>query len=371
MTSLTFTGDIAFSKYFKDHWEKEFLDEKIKDFLHEADHVVANVESPLTQSGISSKMEISHLTNPGAYKWFESISADIWTIANNHILDCGEIGMSDTMDAAKKCGAVTVGAGKNIDEASKYITLDTDGGIGIFAVTYKRAEFIRATESAPGCVLFDETKRIKKIIKEIKEKNKWCIIIAHGGDEFSNLPMPYMRKLYKKFLRFGADVVVGHHPHVVQNYEKVGNKMIFYSLGNFVFDTDYQRKQKYSEYGILLNLKFEKDTFSWDYLATKVNRESQTVESTTPPQIFREVSEKDYRLLWPLGARKFMSNFVVAKTFVIPKTRDFKWYNWFNMHREKIGLKNALCLYWGKFISIFSLWKFADKDLCGYIEQNQ
>ena len=108
MTTLTFTGDIAFSKYFKDHWEKEFLDEEIKDFLQEADHVVANVESPLTDSGISSKMEISHLTNPNAYKWFKSISADIWTIANNHILDGGEIGMSDTMDAAKKCGAVTV-----------------------------------------------------------------------------------------------------------------------------------------------------------------------------------------------------------------------------------------------------------------------
>ncbi len=117
----------------------------------ELNHVVANVESSLTESGISSKMEISHLSSPNAWEWFKSVSADIWTIANNHILDCGESGMTDTIDAAKKCGAVTVGAGKNIDEASKYITLDVEGGIGIFAVTYKRAEFIRATENAPGC----------------------------------------------------------------------------------------------------------------------------------------------------------------------------------------------------------------------------
>jgi len=369
MTSITFTGDIAFSKYFKEHWNKNFLEEKIKVFLNNADHVVANVESPLTESGISSKMEISHLSNPNAWERFKNISADIWTIANNHILDCGESGMMETIAAAKKCGAATVGAGKNIDEASKYITLDVEGGIGIFAVTYKRAEFIRATKNSPGCVLFDETERIKKIIKGIKEKNKWCIIIAHGGDEFSNLPMPYMRKLYKKFLKFGADIVVGHHPHVVQNYEKVGNKMIFYSLGNFVFDTDYQRKQNYSEFGILLNLRFEKEKFSWDYLATKINRKSQTVEVTTPPGIFREVSEKDYRLLWPLGAKKFIDNFVVAKTFVIPKTQNYKWFNWFNMHREKIGLKNTVCLYWGKFVSNFSLWKRADKKLCEYIEQ--
>lgn len=369
MTSIVFTGDIAFSKYFKEHWNKNFLDESVVDFFKESDHVVANVESPLTDSVISSKMEISHLSNPDSAEWFKNISADIWTISNNHILDCGETGMMDTINAAKKCGAVTVGAGRNIDEASKYITLDCDGGIGIFAVTYKRAEFIRATENAPGCVLFDEAKRIKRIIKEIKAKNKWCIIIAHGGDEFSNLPMPYMRKLYKKFLAFGADIVVGHHPHVVQNYEKIGDKMVFYSLGNFVFDTDYQRKQKYSEYGILLNLCFENERFSWDYLATKVNRENQTVGKTEPPQIFKEVSEKDYKLLWPLGAKKFMDNFVTAKTFVIPKTRNFKWYNWFNLHREKIGLKNALCLYWGKFVSVFSLWKLADKNLRKYIEQ--
>ncbi len=369
MTSISFTGDIAFSKYFKDHWSKEFLDDKIKDFLRNTDHVVANVESPLTESGISSKMEISHLTNPNAFEWFKSISADIWAISNNHILDCGETGMQDTINAARKCGAVTVGAGKNIDDASKYISLDCEGGIGIFAVTYKRAEFIRATKDSPGCVLFDETEKIKDVIREIKSKNKWCILIAHGGDEFSNLPMPYMRKLYKKFLSFGADIVVGHHPHVVQNYERVGEKIIFYSLGNFVFDTDYQRKQKYSEYGVLLKLNFENNNFSWDYLATKVNREIQTVESATPPEIFGEVSEKDYKLLWPLGAKKFMSNFVIAKTFVIPKTRNYRWYNWFNLHREKIGLKNALCLYWGRLVSIFSLWKLADKKLREYIEQ--
>lgn len=369
MTKIAFTGDIAFSKYFKDHWDKDFLDDKIKDFLHSADHVVANAESPLTASVISSKMEISHLTNPNAYTWFQGIDADIWTLANNHILDCGETGMLDTMDAAQKAGAVCVGAGRNIDEASKYITLDCEGGIGIFSVTYKRAEFIRATQTAPGCVLFDETERIKKVIREIKRKNKWCILIAHGGDEFSNLPMPYMRKLYKKYLSFGADIIVGHHPHVVQNYEKVGDKIIFYSLGNFVFDTDYQRKQKYSEYGILLKLNFTQDAFSWDYLATRVNRDVQSVESTTPPAIFGEVREKDYKLLWPLGAAKFMANFVVAKQFVIPKTRTYKWYNWFDLHREKIGLKNALCLHWGKVLSVFGFWKFADKTLREYVEQ--
>jgi len=277
--------------------------------------------------------------------------------------------MLDTIKIAQENGAVTVGAGINEDEASKYIELDCSGGVGIFAVTYKRAEFIRATKDSAGCILFDELKKIKKIISEIKAKNKWCIIIAHGGDEFSNLPMPYIRKLYKKFLKLGADVVVGHHPHVVQNYEKIGNKMIFYSLGNFVFDTDYQRKQKYSEYGILLKLNFDEESYSWDYLATKVNRESQTVEKTKPPVIFDDIGNRNYRLLWPLGAKKFMENFVAAKTFVIPKTRNYKWFNWLNLHREKIGLKNTIILCCGMFLFSFSLWRLADRKLREYVEQ--
>lgn len=369
MTSISFTGDIAFSKYFKDYWQKDFIDESILKFLGASDHVVANVECPLTNSDVTSKMEISHFSSPESGAWFKKISADVWSLSNNHILDCGETGMLNTMSVAQKNGAITLGAGTNVTNASKYITYDCEGGIGIFAVTYKRGEFIRATENAPGCVLFDDTKRIKQIISEIKSKNKWCIIIAHGGDEFSNLPMPYMRKLYKKFLKFGADVVVGHHPHVVQNYEKIGNKMIFYSLGNFVFDTDYQRKQKYSEYGILLKLNFDDNDFSWDYISTKVNRVNQTIEKSEAPAIFQEIDSKNYNLLWPLGAKKFTENFVVAKTFVMPKTQNYNKFEWFNLHREKIGLKNALWLYWGKFISIFSLWKFAEKNLCEYIEQ--
>ena len=369
MTSIAFTGDIAFSGYFKNHWQKDFLDPKITDFLHNADHVVANVECPLTDSVVTSKMEITHFSTPEAGSWFPKISADIWTLANNHVLDCGEVGMTDTIAAAHKNGATTVGAGKNIDEACEYISLNSEGGIGIFSVTYKRAEFIRATHTSPGCLLFDDPKRIQKVIAQIKAKHRWCVVIAHGGDEFSNLPLPYMKKLYRSFLKMGADVVVGHHPHVVQNYESVGDKLIFYSLGNFVFDTDYQRRQKYSEYGVLLKLHFTEDSLRWEYLATKINRVSQTVESSDPPRAFCQLTKKDYRLLWPLVAKKFADNFKVAKTSVMPKTRAYNAFQWFNLHREKIGLKNTVCMYWGKALFALGLWKFTKKDLQDYFGQ--
>ncbi len=370
MTTIAFTGDIAFSKYFKDHYKKDFLDNEIKDFFATSDHVVANVEAPLTEGLVSGTREINHFSNPDSVEWFKGIKADIWTIANNHILDCDEQGMKDTIASANKIGAVTVGAGLNKREALKSVVIEKESGIGIIAVTYKRGEFIRATDDSAGCILFEDAKAIKQAITDVKRKNKWCIVIAHGGDEFSNLPMSYIRKKYHDFLRYGADVVVGHHPHVVQNYETVDKKVVFYSLGNFVFDTDYQRKQKYSEFGILLKLKFDKNNFTWSTLPIKINREEQTVKKALAPDVFCDVTRRDYRLLWPLAAEKFLENFIVAKTFVIPKTLNYTPFEWFKYHTEKIGLKNALIVYAGKYISKLKLWKFSDKKLCRYISQD-
>ncbi len=369
MTTISFTGDVAFSKHFQDHWQKEFLDEKILDFLRTSDHVVANVECPLTDSVVTSKMEIAHFGDPQAGTWFSKVGTDVWTLANNHVMDCGEAGMTDTIAAAHKNGAQTIGAGRNIDEASQYVSFDEEGGVGIFSVTYRRGEFVRATEKSAGCLLLDEPERIRKVIEEIKSKHRWCVVVSHGGDEFSHLPMPYTRKLYKSFLEMGADVVVGHHPHVVQNYETVGDKLILYSLGNFVFDTDYQRLQQYTEYGVLVKLCFSGDKMSWEYLPTRVNRTEQTMEVCEAPVIFSELTEKDYRLLWPLGAEKYIKCSRAARRYLVAEANNYNAFQWFQVQKKRIGLSDALCLYRGKHLSLLGLWKCADKALRDYLKQ--
>lgn len=73
--------------------------------------------------------------------------------------------------------------------------------------------------------------------------------------------------------------------------------------------------------------------------------------------------------MWTLGAKSFMEEFKISQNFSQPETQTFKWYNWFNRRCEKIGLKNTLCLYWGRFISKFGMWKSANKELKEYIEQ--
>ena len=140
-------------------------------------------------------------------------------------MDAGEEGMESTLEYAKQSNALTIGAGMNIESAQKPVIIDAEGGIGIVVVTYFRQN--KADAESPGCFVAEDEENVKKQIKEIKAKNRWCIVLSHVGHEFSQMPLPFLRRRYKRYLTDGADIVVGHHSHVVQNYEKFGEKLYF------------------------------------------------------------------------------------------------------------------------------------------------
>ena len=298
MATISFTGDIAFSKYFKNAWQDpSFIDDSIVKFLRDSDHVIANVECPLTAGDVSVDNSLTHASDPGAVAVLKHIGADYWTIANNHVLDCGVSGMQDTMQLAKENGCITFGAGMNKEEAARPVILGEAGGIGIFGVTYKVQPYMEAGADIPGCIMYPDEDAIAQTIRQIKKNNRWCILIAHAGEEFSSIPLPCMRKQYRKYLELGADIVIGHHPHVVQNYETVGDKIIFYSLGNFIFDTNYQRIQNHTEYGMLVKLHLNADGFTWENLPLFIDRENQTIRPGKCPDIFCDISPKEYNRL--------------------------------------------------------------------------
>lgn len=159
---------------------------------------------------------------------------------------------------------------------------------------------------------------IRSVIQEIKAKCRWCVVVAHGGEEFTAIPSPYTRERYHAYLEMGADLVVCHHPHVPMNYETVGDKMIFYSLGNFIFDTDYQRAQFNTEKGILLKLHFTEKKYSFEALGLKINRENEHIETAPLPKIFADIQEDDYNKLEPLAAKMFLAATKRQQLFLYP-----------------------------------------------------
>ena len=310
-TSLVFTGDIGFDRYMDGKWEdEEFISQEVLSFLHNADYVVANVEGPIVDQDINKTTEgvaqLLHTMNPKATKVLKDMHANVWNLCNNHMMDAGQMGVECTLKEAEDFGAATIGAGMNIGQAMKPLIINKSGGIGIFSVGYRRG-CKPADEKKAGCLLWNEMELIQSVIDEIKKTCRWCIIVAHGGEEFTALPTPYTRDRYLKYLDMGADIIVGHHPHVPMNYETFDNKAIFYSLGNFIFDTDYQRAQFNTEFGLLVRLNITENDFSFEPLGIEIVRGVERIVKGDIPKIFRDIQEEDYNKLAPLAAKMFIA----------------------------------------------------------------
>lgn len=321
-TTIAFTGDIGFDKYMENMWEdEELLDPKIVQFLTEADHVVANVEGPLVDNTASlvqaAEMRLMHTINPAATKVLKQIHADIWNLCNNHIMDVGPEGLKKSLEEAERFGAKTIGVGMDLDAAAVPLILDEAGGIGLFGVGYQRGCKPAGPDKA-GCVSWSDMDTIQKIIDEVKAKCRWCVVVAHGGEEFTAIPSPYVRDRYIKYLEMGADLVVSHHPHVPMNYETVGDKKIFYSLGNFIFDTDYQRAQFNTEKGLLLRVTFTEEAYTFEPMGLVINRENEHIEAAPLPKIFEDIREEDYNLLEPFAAKMFIEANKRLQVFLYP-----------------------------------------------------
>ncbi len=310
--TLTFTGDIGFDKYMYGKWEdSELLAPDVVSFLIDSDHLIVNVEGPLYAgeklAAEGSAANLTHSMDPSVRHFLKKIKADIWNICNNHIMDAGPAGIESTLWFAKECSAKTLGAGMNIDEASAPVIIDEAGGIGMIGVGYQRA-CRKADDEKPGCFSWSDLDLIRQRISDIRKSCRHCIVVAHAGEEFTALPSPYTRARYLAYLDMGADIVIAHHPHVVNNYELVGNKAIFYSLGNFIFDTDYQRSQFGTEYGILLKLHLTESSFSFEHMGIKVDRDHGRIVACEPPSIFTDVCAKDYEDLKALAAKVLIEN---------------------------------------------------------------
>lgn len=367
---IAFTGDLAFSRYFKGTYAREdLLDQAVVDYLCDADYNVANVEGCISSGTGSAAKPLLHANPPECVDFLKKINANIWTLANNHITDCGREGLESTLNIAAENGVQTIGIGLNEEQAAKPVIIENDGAdIGIIALTYW--ETPEATETSEGCIRWNNDAKVSEIIAQIKQTCRWCVVVVHCGDEFAQLPMPYVRNQYHKYLQWGADVVVGHHPHIVENYETVGDKVIFYSLGNFIFDTDYQRLQRYTEFGMLVKLTFTENEFSWDHMATLIDRENHRILPGKDPDIFTDVSPRQYALLWPLAARNLFQNDLVKYPYLFPYMKEYskkEWKHWKKKYFSNVvgrgkDVKRGLRL------CRLNLWRLGDKKIVNYIK---
>lgn len=183
---------------------------------------------------------------------FTNFDADylILGLANNHVMD-SPTGAVDSIKLVEKVENIkTVGAGKNLEEASKPLIVSEEGlEIAIIAAGWDVIGCKHAQENQAGVMPLDDI-FITLLIKEQKQLGRKVLIYAHWGYELEIYPHPTHRNMAKKFVDAGADIVIGCHAHCLQGYEKYNNSYIFYGIGNSVFQQNYyfNRKLKFPDY---------------------------------------------------------------------------------------------------------------------------
>tara|TARA_B110001469_G_C9541855_1_gene269053 strand:- start:51 stop:926 length:876 start_codon:yes stop_codon:yes gene_type:complete len=189
-------------------------------------------------------------------------------------MDYGAQGLSSTINICEDEKIRFVGAGKNLDEARKPLTI-TVNSKKIAIINIAENEFCAATKDRSGANPLNLITNHYDI-KKAKTENDFVIVISHGGREHYQLPSPQLRERYRFFIDSGADTVIGHHTHCYSGYEHYNNKLIFYSLGNFIFDykKKYQKGLWTQGYGVMLNIEDEKINF--DLIPFNQGRENKS-----------------------------------------------------------------------------------------------
>jgi len=209
-----------------------YVDKKHKDYVQKHDLSILNLETPLVTTGMSAvKVGPVQKGDPKSISILSELGIDAVNLANNHIGDFGSRGIGSTMKLLEKYGIQSFGAGKNFEQASRPIVINV-GGIRIGLIGCCEVQFGSARQDRPGVYAPDFYQLLDNIYK-FKQQCDVIIVSVHAAEEWSPWPSPNRVMLFRTLVDNGVSVVLGHHSHMPQGYEKYEPGIIFYGLGNF------------------------------------------------------------------------------------------------------------------------------------------
>lgn len=204
--------------------------------LHKGDIAVGNLEAPLARGGTEFTFKkFRFRADPQCASSLKRAGFSVLTLANNHMMDYGDAALLETLQHLGSNNILSTGAGHNLS-AARHKTVFQVKGARIAFLAYSMTlpvEFFAATDhagTAPGYPLY-----YKEDIAQAKATADYVIVSFHWGLEGSATPHQFQTAAAHAAIDAGADVVLGHHPHVLQGIERYKTGIIFYSLGNFAF----------------------------------------------------------------------------------------------------------------------------------------
>lgn len=259
--TLVATGDVLLSRFvelrMRGRSDYIFPFRKVSDFLKSADVTFGNLETPIIPGKNTPSGSLTFRADPESVAGLTEAGYDVLSIANNHAMNFKAEGLLRTIEELTKAGITPVGGGKNMDAAHTPAMVEVKG---------KKIAFYAYNDSSippgfhgealwdkPGVAQMD-IESMKNDVKNALMKADIVVVSMHAGVEYTKKPTKFQQNFAHAAIDAGASAVIGHHPHVTQPVEYYKNGIIFYSLGNFVFDQFFSEEV---QMGLVARITFD------------------------------------------------------------------------------------------------------------------
>lgn len=269
--TILFTGDVLLDRGVRPIAEREGVEHilsGVSPLFREADAVVINLECPLTDT--LSPVNKKYIFRADA-KWAKDLHEAGVThaaMANNHTNDQGRRGLQATSQHLAASGITPMGYGCSIEEQLAPVLVEKDGiSVAMFNAIMLPIENWCRIDGKPGISQPSADELVHAIAEYKSCHSGYVVAVLHWGTEFQSTPDIRQRSLAHRLVEAGTDVIIGHHPHVLQPVDTIGSSCVFYSLGNFVFDQHPPQTRR----SMIARVRFGSDgTFKADTLSVSI-----------------------------------------------------------------------------------------------------
>lgn len=240
------------------------------DSFKTADAVVVNLECPLTSVVAPQKKPFTFRGDPSWADSLKLVGVTHACLANNHSFDQGAAGLQETVGRLKRSGIAPIGGGTGWEERYTPALICKGGdSLALFSAFFLSTGPWENKGEEMGICQSNATK-LGTTISQYKQKHPHtkAIAILHWGTEYEERANQMQRQQADTLASYGADMVIGHHPHVKQGTDTLQGKLVYYSLGNFIFDNSFPK----TRFGTLLKINCKNGQLNADTLPIEIER---------------------------------------------------------------------------------------------------
>lgn len=232
-------GDLMFARDIVDLTEGDlgYPFARVAGLFAGADLLIGNLEGTLTERGSALEKMYTFRAPADRAVSLRDAGFDAVSLGNNHVGDFGAVSVTDTLVALDEEGIGYAGAGEDVTAAHRALLMRS-GTVTVALLSYCGVgESAFAGESRPG-VARASIAAMREDVRLAGERAQFVVVAVHDGTEYHPTPTERQRAFNRAAIEAGAALVIGHHPHVLQGWERYRGGVILYSLGNFVFDLE-------------------------------------------------------------------------------------------------------------------------------------